>query len=360
MMDAVAGLFTPLLVYAMITALHWFLPAATVEGYVTDPGMGRPLRYRLNGRRVLLASIALWLVLGTVGLVPFDWLYRTRWAGLGGAFVLGLTFTLWIVLPAPATGRGLATDLFLGRLENPQFAGGRIDVKMWLYLVGAVMLELNVLSFATFHLQAHGLHASTGILVCAAMLTWFVFDYLTFEEVHLYTYDFVAERVGFKLGWGCLVFYPYFYAVALWSAVDREPGEGGSLVLFMSAVIFFAGWCLARGANMQKFYFKTSPDRTFLGMVPRALDDGERRLLVSGFWGVSRHINYLGEILMGCGIALSVTAYGAWWAWLYPLYYVALLVPRQMDDDARCAARYGDLWRRYVAEVRYRIIPFVY
>jgi len=42
------------------------------------------------------------------------------------------------------------------------------------------------------------------------------------------------------------------------------------------------------------------------------------------------------------------------------LYYVALLVPRERDDDRRCAAKYGALWERYTARVRWRIIPGVY
>ena len=46
--------------------------------------------------------------------------------------------------------------------------------------------------------------------------------------------------------------------------------------------------------------------------------------------------------------------------WLYPLYYVALLVPRQIDDDRRCAAKYGALWDEYRRRVPYRIIPFIY
>jgi delta14-sterol reductase len=31
-----------------------------------------------------------------------------------------------------------------------------------------------------------------------------------------------------------------------------------------------------------------------------------------------------------------------------------------MDDDRRCAAKYGPLWRAYVARVPYRIVPGVF
>ena len=47
--------------------------------------------------------------------------------------------------------------------------------------------------------------------------------------------------------------------------------------------------------------------------------------------------------------------------WLYPLYYVALFVPRQMDDDAQLQAKYGDKsFAEYVRLVPYRIVPYVW
>jgi protein-S-isoprenylcysteine O-methyltransferase Ste14 len=112
---------------------------------------------------------------------------------------------------------------------------------------------------------------------------------------------------------------------------------------------------------MQKFTFKTAPERVFLGVfAPEVISDGARSLLCNGFWGVARHVNYLGEILMASGLALALGDPTCPWPWLYPLYYVALLVPRERDDDRRCAAKYGELWTQYCARVRHRIIPGVY
>jgi protein-S-isoprenylcysteine O-methyltransferase Ste14 len=359
-MTALLGFLTPFIIYAVLTTLHYFLPGRWLEGYVSHAETGDKLRYRLNGRLVLLTAMGLWFLLGYLEWVPFDWLYQVRWYSLAGAFVIGLTFSLIMVLPHPSTGKPLVADLFLGRLENPRLQGGRIDAKMWLYLIGAVMLELNVLSFSAHHYLDFGPEASPGIFICAALLTYFVFDYLSFEEVHLYTYDLFAERVGFKLGWGCLTFYPYFYAIALWSTVHLPDPGTASWSRVTCILVFLGGWVLARGANMQKFYFKTQPDKTFLGLKPQTLSGGDKSLLLNGFWGLSRHINYLGEILMALGIALSVGYPGTIWPWLYPLYYVALLFPRQRDDDKRCAKKYGSLWQEYTKKVKYRIIPFVY
>ncbi len=355
-----AGFFAPFLIYAAILLLHVVLPARTVDGYVRDEA-GRPLRYRLNGLQVLFAAVFAWLLLGWVGVLPFDWLYQHRVASLVGACTIGLSFTLWIVLPAPPTGRSLPADLFFGRLENPRTLGGRVDLKMVLYLVGAVMLELNLLGFAAHHYMLYPDDPSPGVAIYVVLMSWFVCDYLTFEEVHLYTYDLFAERVGFKLGWGCLTFYPYFYVIGLWAIADQPNPHQGLLLNVSAALVFLAGWTLARGANMQKYTFKRDPQRVFLGIfAPEAVGDGTRSLLCSGFWGVSRHVNYLGEILMATGLALALGYPSSPWPWLYPLYYVALLFPRERDDDRRCAAKYGELWTRYCERVPRRIIPGIY
>jgi delta14-sterol reductase len=202
---------------------------------------------------------------------------------------------------------------------------------------------------------------SPGVTLYAGLFSFFLCEYLYFERVHLYTYDFFAERVGFKLGWGCLCFYPYAYAVGLWSVADLPDPQSSMPMLIGAAITFFSGWSLARGANMQKFTFKRDPSAKFLGWFePVVVTDGERRLLVSGFWRVSRHVNYLGEILMATGLTLALGRPDIWTTWLYPLYYVGLLLPRQIDDDRRCAEKYGALWTEYCAKVRYRIVPGVY
>jgi len=222
------------------------------------------------------------------------------------------------------------------------------------------MLEINILSFAAHQSIAYGDQASPGIYLAAALLSFFIIDYITFEEVHLYTYDFFAERVGFKLGFGCIAFYPFFYAIPVWSAIDLPAAQTPVYLLIIFGLIFFVSWTLSRGANMQKYFFKKDPKRVFLGIAPETITDGNKTLLVNGFWGLSRHINYLGEIGMAIGIVLCVGHPFLLWPWLYPLYYIVLLFPRQAADDKRCALKYGALWEQYAKKVRYRIIPFIY
>lgn len=359
-MENTLGFLSPILIYAYIFILNAILPGRWIIGYATKPNSNEKLVYRLNGMLVFLVTIATWLALGYFELMPWDWLYQVRWYSLAGAITFGLVYSFALVIPSPKVTNSFLTDFFLGRLENPQFWGGRVDHKMWLYLIGAVMLELNILSFGAHHHLSYRAAANPGIFLAGGLLTYFVCDYLTFEQVHLYTYDLFAERVGFKLGWGCIAFYPFFYAIPLWATVHLPNPDWPIWYYILATIIFFSGWSLARGANMQKYFFKRDPNRVFLGIKPESITDGNRRLLVSGFWGLSRHINYLGEILMATGIVLATGQPDVLWIWLYPIYYVALLFPRQIDDDKRCAKKYGSLWEAYVKRVPYRIIPGLY
>jgi delta14-sterol reductase len=355
------GFLWPIVVYAVVLALHLVVPARWTFGYVKDPSTGEPLRYRLNGLRVLVVALAIWAAACRSGLLPWDLFYTERWSMAAGACAAGLVFTLAIVLPARPVTKSLIADLYLGRLENPRWGGGRVDAKMYLYLVGAVLLELNVLSFTARHVLCHPHDPSPGVFLYAGLFTFFVAEYLNFENVHLYTYDLFAERVGFKLGWGCLVFYPFFYAVGLWSVAELPSPHTPLPLLVVYGLVFFSGWALSRGANLQKFLFKTRPEARLFGVLaPVALEGGGKKLLCSGFWGISRHVNYLGEILMALGLALALGYPFAIGPWLYPLYYVALLFPRERADDRRCAEKYGPLWEEYCRKVPYRIIPGVY
>lgn len=85
---------------------------------------------------------------------------------------------------------------------------------------------------------------------------------------------------------------------------------------------------------------------------------------------MARHFNYLGEITQAVAIALPSVIIGsrvdqAWpyapyLSLLYPLYYVMLFIPRQIDDDAVCAKKYGKAWDEYVSAVPWRICPGVW
>jgi delta14-sterol reductase len=135
---------------------------------------------------------------------------------------------------AAGPGWSLGKELYLGRVEQPQWLGGRVDAKMFLYLFGAVMLELNLLSFG-----AHHFLAAPETRRPAWCCTWrssasSVVEYLAFERVHLYTYDFVAERVGLQARVGLPLLLSLVLRRGLWTTAElpdpRWPGWAYALV----------------------------------------------------------------------------------------------------------------------------------
>ncbi|KAI8615216.1 ergosterol biosynthesis ERG4/ERG24 [Chytriomyces sp. MP71] len=265
-------------------------------------------------------------------------------------------------------------EAFNGSWFNPRVAG--VDVKMALYCIGAVILQLNVLSQAALHQQNNGGVIANSVFLYVSMFTWFLIEYSYFENVHLYTYDLFAEKIGIKLVFGCMAFYPFFYAIGgtvlTTYAPHRHPElfmqDLGPISCCAIVVLFVTGWVFTRGANMQKFYYKINPkDQTFLfGLLSQKTIPGSR-IIASGFWGLSRHINYMGEIVQA--VALALPGFFAFVGtdfslalipFLYPLYYLALFIPRERDDHVICKRKYGKVWDEYCARVPYRIVPGLY
>lgn len=384
-------------VYAATYVLSAVVPAPSVPGYVIDPATGAPQVYRLTAFRVLLLATAGFLGAAAAGAVDAA-VFHTHFASCAKAScALGLALSAFMYArgrrllaagridrrercptvdapkgaPLTATAdfdaRGPATHFYAGLSEfNPSLGWG-VDLKMWLYLVGAVQLQLNVLSTLAAAAAAAGGWAALNPAASAwgAMMLYFVTEYCFWEHVHAYTYDIFRERLGFKLVWGCTCFYPFFYAVgglplagAAGGGPRLDPAAAGACV-----ALFAAGHVLTRGANLQKFACKTGAAGGWARWVSmETLPGSGGRILVGGFWGVSRHVNYLGEVLQAAATALpAALAVGAVAPWAYPAYYVALFIPRAMDDDAQCAAKYGPaLWGAYRARVPYRIVPGVW
>ena len=226
-----------------------------------------------------------------------------------------------------------------------QFFNGRLDLKMYFYVVGGTMLSLNAWSGAVWH-HENIADLNPGVFAFAAFVTLYVFDYFIFERTMLYTYDIIHERLGFKLFWGGLIVYGWVFIIPMWGlAAHPDPGlSGGWRVLWLIGVpaLYAAGWVITRGASLQKYTFKRWPERTFLGVfAPQVIEAGDRKILCSGFWGAARHFNYMGEWCFGLAIALVWGHFGNLWAWVYFVYVIGLFLLRQMQDDRHCANKYG-------------------
>ncbi len=363
--EAIAGFLTPLAIFLAFFLAQFILPARRVTGYVINPETGEPRNYRLNGILVFAIAVVLWGFELTG--MPRDWFYRATLYSVAGGTALCVVFSLFAVFSRPP---GHITNplvaLWEGRSLELPFFNERFDVKMYLYVVGGTMLSLNAMSGAAYHYQLFGQDSNPGVFLYAGFLTFYVLDYFVFERVQLYTYDLIHERLGMKLIWGGLVVYGWLYVLPVWGmAVHPDPGFSTGWTYFWligTGALFLLGWAISRGANMQKYTFKSWPDRKFLGLIePQYIQAGERRILCSGLWGFARHFNYLGEGFLSFSIGLVFGYFANPWAWTYFVFIVTLFTWRQRIDERECALKYGpEKWQEYQARVKYRILPGIY
>ena len=299
--------------------------------------------------------------------MPRDWFYRSAIYAVAGGTVFAAIFTLIAVFSQPqGETKNLIAALWLGRAQELQFFNNRVDVKMYFYVVGGTMLSLNALSGAAYHYERFGDNFNPGVFIFAAFMTFYILDYFIFERVQLYTYDLIHEKLGFKMFWGALIVYGWLYTLPLWGmAVHPHPGFSTAWTnvwLIGSVALFFLGWTITRGANMQKYTFKRWPDRKFLGLIkPEYIEAGDRRILCNGFWGPARHFNYLGEGFLSFSIGLVFGYFTNPWAWSYFIFIVTIFTLRQREDEEQCEKKYGtEKWAEYKARVKYRIFPGIY
>lgn len=328
------------------------LPGPQVTGPDID---GQSTTYKLNGLALFLMTVIVAGLAQVSGWFSLSVLH-TYFAALFVA-TNGFAFALsgWLYWQGsrphdapPGPWRGF----FFGVELNPAWFG--VDLKLFSYRPSLIALALFNASFAVVQYETYG--ALTLAMALYQIFTFlYVLNYFQFEYGMTHTWDIVSERFGWMLIWGDYVLVPFFYCLAGWWLVHApaplSPVTAAALVL-----LFAVGFWIFRGANEQKHRFKRDPHVMIWGQPAQSLDG---RLLVSGFWGIGRHLNYTGEICVYLAFTLT-TGFESWVPYLLPAWLGGLLWHRSRRDEHRCSAKYGELWERYTQRVRYSMCPFVY
>lgn len=331
-------------------------PGHRAQGGAT--GTGERLTYVLNGLVLFLLVLALVLVTEISGLHPLAWIHNHFWQLFASANIFASVAAVLLYIrgsrrDAPTSGRWQTLrGIFCGVEMNPRL--WQVDLKLFSYRPSLIGLALLNLSCAAAQFHTFG-RLSDGMLLYQLFTLVYVFNYFQFEYGMLHTWDIVAERFGWMLVWGDYVLVPFFYSLPGWYLLHQTKPLPAWAITGLLA-LYGVGFWLFRGANAQKHRFKRDPSVTIWG---RPAETIEGRLLVSGFWGIGRHLNYSGEICLYFAFALT-TGFDSFVPYLLPLWLTGLLVHRARRDEARCRAKYGEAWERYSARVRFRLIPFVY
>ncbi|CAI7788074.1 unnamed protein product [Closterium sp. NIES-53] len=365
---------------------------------------GTRLHYKCNGFRVLLLLLAL-LGYGVLS----GHLSATIVADLAGelfattfAFTVFLSLALYLagVFSTNAKSSSLKpkfhgnfiSDFIYGVQLNPSVFG--LDLKFFCLrpaMMGWLLINLSIaakqhelllklpdtshaITLASLNLTAilPASIASSSIttlpLITLPMFLYqiftaiYVLDYFWFEEYMTSTWDIIAENFGFMLVFGDLIWIPFTFSVQAWWLLAHGTARNSiaatvSLPFAITTVaVFVVGYAVFRGANRQKHIFKHDPTAKIWGKTPRVVGS---RLLVSGYWGIARHCNYLGDLMLALSYSLPCAFYSLC-PYFYPIYLLILLLWRERRDEARCRAKYTEVWKEYCRIVPWRIVPFVY
>ena len=268
------------------------------------------------------------------------------------------------------------------------------------------MLGWLVLDLAFLFRQYHNYGYITDSMIIATFSqAVYIFDALYNEPAILTTMDIIQDGFGFMLAFGDLVWVPFTYSLQTrYLAIHPvRLGVFGCLGIFAVQGI---GYYIFRASNNEKNRFRTNPEDPRVKHLKHMTTASGSKLLISGWWGTARHINYLGDWFMSWSYCLptafagyiirptspfsfhdvrgTAPAGGAFikndrslrggvevvpgeakgWGMLityfYMMYFAVLLVHREMRDEEKCRKKYGKDWDEYCRRVRWKIIPGVY
>ena len=301
-------------------------------------------------------------------------------------------------LAAGGHSGNLIYDWFIGRELNPRITipiiNATIDIKAFCELrpglIGWILLNTSHLvhQYTTY---GHGtpLGVTDSMLLVWTFQLIYVFDALRFESAILTTMDITTDGFGFMLAFGDLVWVPFIYSFQT-RYLAVHPVELGILGSAAVVALEATGFYMFRSSNSEKDRFRTDPDDPRVAHLEYIETASGSKLLVSGWWGTARHINYLADWLMAWAWCLptgiagytigskhagvsghvrpdgdtvwsgDARGYGMIFTYFYVIYFGILLVHRERRDENKCRRKYGADWDRYVERVPSRIIPGVY
>ncbi|KAF3951241.1 hypothetical protein ACB098_09G047500 [Castanea mollissima] len=336
------------------------LPGKVVPGVILQDGSR--LHYRCNGLQSLLLLVALLGMAAKMNYISPTVISDRGLELLSATFLLSCIVTLALYAAGcksrnqgsslkPHLTGNLIHDWWFGIQLNPQFMG--IDLKF--FFVRAGMMGWLIINLSVLARSIQDATLSQSMILYQLFCVLYILDYFFYEEYMTSTWDIIAERLGFMLVFGDLVWIPFGFSIQGWWLLNNKP-ELTTASVIANCFVFLIGYLVFRGANKQKHVFKKNPKAPIWGRPPKVIGG---RLLASGFWGVARHCNYLGDLLLAlsfslpCGISSPIP-------YFYPIYLLILLIWRERRDEARCATKYKEVWAEYCKLVPWRILPYFY
>ena len=205
-------------------------------------------------------------------------------------------------------------------------------------------------------------------MVSVALQLIYVGTFFYYESGYFKTMDIQEDRAGYYIVWGVMVWVPSIYTLTAHYLVQHPVHLGPifSAILVLVALLAFYS---KTNMNRQRINVRTNHgDYKIWGHQAKIIraqytdnkgEDRESILLVDGWWGVSRHVHYVGEILGALCWSLPAL-FSNFMPYFYVVFLTILLFHRAKRDDVKCRLKYGKYWDKYCKEVPYKVIPGVF
>uniref|UniRef100_A0A3B5R4U7 Delta(14)-sterol reductase LBR n=1 Tax=Xiphophorus maculatus TaxID=8083 RepID=A0A3B5R4U7_XIPMA len=354
------------IIWIFFQALLYTLPVGKLsEGVLLRSG--RRLTYRTNGFFAFVVSAAVVAAAVYQG-ADLTYIHSHFLQLTSASFLVSMLLSVYLYVRSRSTGldeRALGGnsgkviyDFFKGRELNPRIK--EFDLKFFCEmrpgLIGWCLINV-AMALAEMKQQKLDAPSYSMILVNVFQLIYVV-DGLWNEEAILTTMDLMDDGFGYMLAFGDLVWVPFTYTLQA-NYLVSHPNPLSLPVLTAIVVLKLVGFYIFRKSNSEKNAFRRNPADPRLSHLKTIPTATGKSLLVSGWWGVVRHPNYLGDLIMALAWSLPC-GFSHLLPWYYIIYFLILLVHRDSRDMNACRRKYGSAWDKYCRTVRYRIIPGVY
>ncbi|KAF0468857.1 7-dehydrosterol-delta 7-reductase [Gigaspora margarita] len=355
--------------------LYAILPAKI--GYGQRTPAGHILPYKVNGLLAWFITHTLFLV----GAFCFNWwkgsIIHDNWgalliaANIYGYFLTFFSFAKAYIMPSHPEDRKFSGsfiyDLLMGIEMNPRF-GKYWDFKLFHNgRPGIIAWTLINLSFAAAQYNQIG-YVTNSMILLNFLHAVYVLDFFYNEDWYLRTIDIAHDHFGFYLAWGDTVWLPWMYTVQSHYLV-RNTVDLSVPYFLLVLTTGLSGYYIFRAVNHQKDIVRRMDGNCKIWGKPAQFirthfvtSDGKEHnsiLLTSGFWGISRHFNYVGDLLISLAMCLTC-GFDHLLPYFYIIYMFILLIHRIYRDDARCRGKYGKYWDNYCQVVKWKLFPYIF
>ncbi|VDM22731.1 unnamed protein product [Hydatigera taeniaeformis] len=249
-------------------------------------------------------------------------------------------------------------DFYNGSEIRPIICG--LDIKVSSYFVSIIRGFTLQLVFAIYQYDEHAT-LSFGLMTLLLFHGIYILDFFIYEPTILHAHDIVYYGCGLRWFQNVLLVWPLLQSLSVLYLVHNYYDVQLSCYSFSAAgaILFILGLYIRRQAINQKFFYHDPQGHSFDSS--NSLNaTASQNITAVGWWSCVRHPDYLGELILLLGLALT-TGVGSVVPWIAPVCGFFDVLLRIHWDERTSLKRYDKTaWRKYTSAVPYRLIPRIY